>query len=89
MVRFLLLSALNLALPFLIYYFQRKVVRMWQRRNEPHIIDVTPEEPATPTLKLMVIGLVLLLITLIGLRFLSDDAPSENYQRSKTMSADY
>lgn len=89
MTRLIILTILNLSLPFLVYYLKRRITKMWQRRNEPHVIDVTPEEHITPTVKLVIIGLILLVISLVALRFSSPDTPSESYTRSKTLSADY
>jgi ABC-type uncharacterized transport system permease subunit len=89
MTRFIFLTLLNLSLPFLIHYLRKKLIKMWQRRNEPHVIDVTPEEHTTPMFKLLLIGLVLLTISLITIRFTSSDVPSSSYKRSTTLSIDY
>ncbi len=72
MTRIVLITALNLALPFLLWaakvYFTAWMHRRYLRKN-PDIIDVTPSErPIVPYVKLFFFGLFLLGITLAFLR---------------------
>ncbi len=91
MMRVLLLSLLNFMLPFLFWWLWQLFLswRDYQRyKNDPHVIDVTPEprRKTWPVFKLILAGIVLLLLSLFVWRFVSteyNDWDSANQPVSK------
>lgn len=83
MIRFILLTLLNLSLPFLIraayVYWQR-----WHHKRKPEMVDVTPPNYDFPLVKLLLAGLLLMFLTLAGLRlFVEPDTFEGNQVRSE------
>ena len=72
MNRFVLLTILNLMLPFLVQAAWVSFLRLRHKqkvKKQPEIIDVTPPEWRFPVFKLLGVGLVLLALSLLVWRF--------------------
>lgn len=70
-MRFLLLTILNLSLPFILRGIYIYGVRLYQKRQQNKgIKNITPKEWHFPVRQLLLIGLLLLLATLGGYRIL-------------------
>ncbi len=73
MLRLFLLTAINLALPFLLYYLRHWVWRWLINRRQPEakVIDDTPAVPPmnwSLFIKLLALGVLLLAAVLFGMR---------------------
>ena len=70
MIRFILLTIINLSLPFILRAIYIYAVRLYvKRQHTKGIKNVTPPTWHFPVRKLLIIGFILLLITLGAYRF--------------------
>jgi hypothetical protein len=80
MTRLILLTLLNLALPFLVravWLMSLQMLYQYRRRQQgAEVIDVTPPRWHFPVRKLLVAGLVLLALSLFVLRFVGESKDS-------------
>ncbi len=93
MSRFLLLLILNLSLPFLIraaWIILLKLRHNHMVRNNPDIIDVTPKPVwYFPVRKLLLAGVVLLMLSLVGWRFITQQVDTSWESSSPAISKEY
>ena len=93
MTRFFILTLLNLMLPFLLragyIYMLRVLHRRREKQQDPRIIDVTPPKWHFPVIKLLSIGLILLFVSLMVLRFSSDTPPTDWHQANPAQSVTF
>lgn len=75
MTRMIILTLLNMALPFLIRAGWLLFIRwMYKRRAQKEgLKDVTPPKWHFPVLKLLIIGFILLCVSLLATRFITHD----------------
>lgn len=91
MTRLIIITMLNLALPFLIragwlMFF------MWlnKRREAQGIKDVTPPKWHFPVTRLLIIGFILLACSLVVLRFWNADTTANDWQTgNQALSKDF
>tara|TARA_R110000868_G_scaffold218576_2_gene469121 strand:- start:54927 stop:55196 length:270 start_codon:yes stop_codon:yes gene_type:complete len=70
MLRTILLTLLNIALPFLLRGLYIYALRLFAKRQQKKgMVDVTPPEWHFPVAKLVIIGLALSIVSIAVLRF--------------------